>query len=421
MGDVNSWFLKVLIVMIEEYELSPLEQTLLQRKVSGKPWINLIDSSFHSNGFFPDQQHLAQRALEYFSSRTYHPDPLGDLEARKAICRYYEQRNLSFEPEQIMITASSSESYTLLFNQIGDPGDRVLLPLPGYPLFESLAEYTGLIPDFYPLDPEQDWLPDLEVLESLIQPTTRFLVVISPNNPTGSVFTPNHYHNILTIAQNHSLLIIHDEVFSEYIWSSGDQDQTHQLPTDALLSQVNTPVVLINGISKICASPDLKLSWMAQSNLPAIWRNRLELANDTYLNANGLSQYLLPGLLKTSLQPGGVAGDVLKVLKDNETTLYAKLQDASLPSLRLTIPNPTLLRGGIHRILQLADSALTLTDEEVACRILENHGVYLHPGSLYGHDDLFDDSMGLVISLLKKPEEFNRGLNQLIDAIRENS
>ena len=405
--------------MIEEFELSALEQTFIQRKNSGRPWINLIDSSFHGNGFFPDQQHLAQKASEYFSNTTYHPDPLGDLEARTAIQRYYGQRNLSLELEQIMITASSSESYTLLFNQIGDPGDRVLLPLPGYPLFESLAEYTGLIPDFYTLDPDQNWLPDLEVLESLIQPTTRFLVVISPNNPTGSVLTPDHYRNILTIAQNHSLLIIHDEVFSEYLWSPGEQGQPQRLPTDELLSQVNTPVVLINGISKICASPDLKLSWMAQYNLPKVWRNRLELANDTYLNANGLTQFLLPGLLTTSLMPGGVTEKVLKVLTENEAMLYATLQNAHIPIVGPTNPSPKTIRGGIHRILQLDHSSLNLTDEELACKILEEHGVYVHPGSLYGYSDMFDDSMGLVVSLLKKPEEFHRGLNQLIAALKE--
>jgi len=412
---------------MEELELAPLEQTLIDHKKLGKPWINLIDSSFHKNGFFPDQKILAETANQYFNHRVYEPDSLGDEVARNAISQYYQKRQVAISPSDILITASSSESYSLIFNQLGDPGDRVLLPLPGYPLFESLAEYHSLIPDFYPLDPEQEWQPDLEVLESLIEPETRFLLLISPNNPTGSVLSESLYTQIMMIAHNHSLLVIHDEVFSEYVWNSdstskaGSTGMSHLIaqPSPGLPGQdhVQTPRILINGISKMCASPDLKLSWMAQFNLPKVWKNRLELANDTYLNANNLSQYLLPRLLDSSLGPEGVTEKVLRVLQENETYLFSLIHSLDHPAIQLVTPSDTSYRGGIHRVLIISDPEFFTQDEQLACKLLTDFGVYVHPASLYGYSDLFDTSCGLIVSLLKTPKEFKTGMNQLISGL----
>ncbi|NCN05808.1 MAG: pyridoxal phosphate-dependent aminotransferase [Spirochaetales bacterium] len=392
-------------------ETNALQRALEQRKSSGKPWVNLIDSDFHANGFLPDIKGLTEDAARYFASRRYSPDPRGSLEARQAIVEYYAERGMALNPEQMLLTAGSSESYSLLFSQLADPGDRILLPLPGYPLFEDLAGYVGLEPDFYPLERSLEWQPDLEVLEALIQPTTRFLVLISPNNPCGSVLGTEVLGSILSLAKDYDLAIIWDEVFGEFLqFPDRDGVSSSVVSTGATMgapvlppfspTYTGPPIFLINGISKLCASPDLKLSWIGGINLPKVWNERLELAYDTYLSCSSLSQFLLPGLLHRSLEPGGVTGKIQEVLRVNANTFH-RLTGIAWGGGRKGV------EGGIHRILPLGDGR---EDEATALELVNRQGIYTHPGYLYG----MEDDSTLVISLLKEPAVFEETLGRLV-------
>ena len=377
-------------------ETTALARAISERRQRGQPIFDLISSDFHGAGFVPEPEPLAAEAAAYFHSRRYEPDPLGSREARLALAAYYRERMESGgsarelpAPENFLLTASSSEAYSLLFAHGAAPGDRVLLPLPGYPLFEDLAAYAGLVPDFYPLDPQAGWQPDMDVLESLIQARTRFLVVISPNNPTGSVLDAAAQRKITKICAEERLVLIHDEVFAEFPGIRRGRP---------VLDWGDCASCTINGISKACASPDLKLSWIYFRNPPDGLMAELELVYDTYLNCNALSQYLLPGLLERSLGQWGVTQRIRERLATHEAELARMLERPELGEIgeRSGYGTRSISFAGIHRVLRLPPQTDPARDEELAIRILEETGCAVHPGSLYG----IDEEACIVLSLL---------------------
>ncbi|KGE71624.1 pyridoxal phosphate-dependent aminotransferase [Spirochaeta lutea] len=429
---------------------NPLHQLLDQLTAQGTHIINLVDSNFHDNGLVPDPDLLAREAASYFTHRRYNPDPRGSIEARRAIARFYAREGITLHPDRILITASSSESYTLLFTQLADPGDRLLLPLPGYPLFEELASFAGLEPDYYPLEPDRGFRPNLSVLESLIQPTTRFILLISPNNPTGAVLGRRDLEDILELGKEYGIMIIFDEVFSSFLYgdsnacdppSPGEPLPDPTLPSLPRPLSLDTPVpsFTINGISKLCASPDLKLSWLVvhtggtapaeppqppgtptpkptqgypedtplrQDDFLPLDQilQRLETANDVYLNCSSLSQALLPGLLAQVHQDGGITHRIVRLLQQNRETLL------TTPGIDSLLPHQP--QGGIHCIL--AVPACQGDDEGLALDILSTLGILVHPGYLYG----IDDYPALVITLLKDPAVFKPAIESLVSYLR---
>ncbi len=371
--------------------------------------LNLIDSNFHDNGFFLPEAILRQGFSDYLDQRSYHPDSRGALPARQAIADWYQQPGWA-EVENIILTASSSEAYNLLFQAFSEPGDNVLLPLPAYPLFEDIAGYNHLETRFYSLNEATGWQPELDILDSLADSRTRFLVLISPNNPCGSVISDTLLHQILGICQLHQIMVISDEVFSEFLYDLPHLPRVAQANA-SLTDSLQVPVFTINGISKMFACPDLKLSWIICSGprkpleLPSISEivRELELRNDTFLNCNSFSQFLLPKLFQ-ECQPF-IKGMVV-ALTANRQGLATILLPQLPAGVRLVLPE-----GGIHCLI--AFSAYQIADDEQLAISLLDYGLYLHPGYLYG----MDDEPCLVMSLLKNTSDFLDGITRLAEAL----
>ncbi|TVR85880.1 MAG: pyridoxal phosphate-dependent aminotransferase, partial [Spirochaetaceae bacterium] len=282
-----------------------------------RPLIDLVDGSFHRAGFrFPTD--IIQREFErYLSGPGYRPVAAGLLSAREAIAAYYG-RGAAIGPEDIVLTASSSESYRLLFDQLCEVGDSVLLPCPGYPLFEQLAEYSRVRPEFYYLQPENGWLPDPAALEALMAalPRARALVLISPNNPSGAVIDAGRMAAIREVAGRHDVVVILDEVFREFVYEAPRQAATADAgqarepasPARDTPSTAGAMLVRINGISKMFACPDMKIGWMAvEEGSPGQLSRKellqaLELAADVYLSASGPAQHLVPALFAEGME-----------------------------------------------------------------------------------------------------------------------
>jgi len=382
-------------------------ETLRRRSLDIAPVISLSDADFHANGYLPPGEALAAGFADWLEQRRYRPDARGSLPAREAIARLLgtpgplDAGDLTLHPDQLLITASSSESYSLLFGCFASPGDNVLLPLPCYPLFTDLCAYAGLEARFYPLDPKRNWEPDLAVLDVLADERTCFVVVISPNNPTGSIVSNASLQGIAASCKRVGATIISDEVFSAFRY------QGTALPRAAVVCP-QLPVYTFNGLSKLAASPDLKLGWIAVTGPDSAERMAaLELRSDTYLNANSISQALLPHLLADPALPPFVQG-IVADCSTNRDSLETLLINADLPAIkRLNLP-----AGGIHCVLELS-RAYCNNAETLAIRLLREHGLYLHPGELYG---LYDQPC-LIISLLKKPAQFEAAIATLAMAL----
>jgi len=359
-------------------------------------FLDLTDSRFHQNGLLPERG-LFERAFgRWLDARGYDPDSRGAPAARQALGRFYAGEGWDLSEDQFFLTAGTSEAYALLFSTLAEAGDTVALPRPGYPLFEHIARHSRLETVFYDQPFAQGWQPDAQSLEACLTPRTRFVVLISPNNPTGQVVDREALAAMAEVCRRRDLMLVVDEVF-DACWEGPGV-----LPRPgALFDDVKT--LTLNGISKRFGSPDLKLAWIAVSG-PAAWvtetGNRLELANDTFLSANSYSQFLLPELF-SEMPPWQET--MRQQLAENRRQVQAWME--AEPGVTGLLP-----RGGIHGLWRFEGLPQGWDDEAWAVELMERDSLALHPGFFY---DVQEPGVWLVYSLLKEPKAFAEGLARL--------
>jgi alanine-synthesizing transaminase len=320
-------------------------------------------------------------ALSDARALQYDPEPRGLLSAREAVAGYYGNVPAS----RILLTASTSEAYSYLFKLLCDPGDEILSPRPSYPLFEFLAGLESVRVVQYPLRYDGVWHIDFEALERAVTPRTKAMVVVNPNNPTGSFLKREEWSRL----QKFGIPILSDEVFSDYAFSP-DESRVQSL-TNA--SEVLT--FSMSGLSKIAALPQMKLGWIVASGPgQEAALERLELIADTYLSVATPVQIALPRLLAASVV-------VRKQILDRTRTNLALLRQSTVP---------LHLEGGWYATLQVPR---TKTEEEWAIELLDRHNVLVQPGFYFD----FESEAFLVLSLLTPPDVFAAGLRRLLEAV----
>ena len=315
------------------------------------------------------------RALQYV------PEPRGLLSARQAIAAYYDNVPVS----RILLTASTSEAYAYLFKLLCDPGDEILSPRPSYPLFEFLAGLESVRVVQYPLRYDGVWHIDFDALERAITPRTRAIVVVNPNNPTGSFLKREEWYKL----QKLGLPILSDEVFCDYAFSP--DDSRIRTLTDA----AEVPTFSMSGLSKIAGLPQMKLGWIVAGgpgHEAAL--DRLELIADTYLSVATPVQIALPRLLAASAT---VREQIIERTRSNLALLR-----------RLTVP--LHLEGGWYAILQVPR---TRSEEDWAIALLDRRDVLVQPGFYFD----FESEAFLVLSLLTPPDVFAEGLRRLLEEV----
>jgi hypothetical protein len=384
------------------YDKTPLEEAREELE-SDPAFIDLVDTNFHRNGLLYPADGLSKALAAYPSNRPYSPDPRGARPAREAIAAYYRHRGLEVDPDQFIITASASESYNLVFNRVLEEGRTVSLPKPVYPLFEFIAEFNHLEVEHYTLDLDAGAQPDPRRLASEVREGAGLLVAISPNNPTGTCLSRSSLDAIVGLARDRSVPLLFDEVFSEFVYPAASGDHRHTAPAERTEDIV---CITLNGVSKMFASPDLKLSWLLVTG-PEDLRDELlsvlEIANDMYLNASSVSQAILPTLFA---EGSAFQREMVAELHRRRDLCLSLL--AECPELEPVRPD-----GGIHCVLRVGRAAgarhSAWDDAELAERILRDTKVFTHPGYLYD----IDDETALVISFLKEPPLLEEGLGRL--------
>jgi len=333
--------------------------------------------------------------MRWVMGNPYDPDPAGSRELRAAIAAWYARSGIEASTADLVVTASASESYSHIFASRCVAGERVLLPSPGYPLFEDVAARGGLEVDFYHQRSESGWRIDPSEIAALIRPDTSAIVLISPNNPTGSIITDDEIAAIGALCRRHEIFLVVDEVFSEI--------STVPLPMPAQLLPDLT-VYTINGVSKLFAAPDLKVSWVLvsgpdEARAPAV--ENLLIQNDLFLSASSLSQCIAARMLETGLEYTEWMGR--EIARRRQTMLEAV---ARSPYLSAVAPE-----GGIHLPVQIDTSHLpgTRDDERIAIDLLRDLHLATHPGYLYG----LDEGPWLVMSYLPPEERIREGMARI--------
>ena len=324
----------------------------------------------------------------------YDPDPLGSRTARAAVAAHHGK---GLRAEDLVLTASTSEGYGLLFKLLGDPGDEVLVPSPSYPLFDWLARLEGLQARTVPTYFHDRWHLDLGALEAAVTTRTRAVVVVNPNNPTGHFLSKTEWASLTTLCAQRNLALLVDEVFADYAL----EPAADRLATVLLDAAPPCPVFLLSGLSKVAALPQLKLGWIAVRGPGAAqYLEALAFLTDQYLSVSAPVQAAAPALL--ALAPG-IQDQVRARLRANLALLDARLADHPQLSRRP-------VEGGWSVLLRRP--ALD-ADETCALRLLVETHTLVHPGSFF---DLPGDGH-LVLSLLTPEAIFRQGLDRIFPCL----
>ena len=372
----------------ETFAYNDIELACVTRRKAGLELIDLSSSNPTIQGYKFPSDILAKTADEYFSKRVYDPNPKGMLSAREAIADYYSKRTpcVRVNPDQIIITASTSESYSLLFSLLCSPGDNILAPNISYPLFEYFGEHHRVQLKQYYIREDMEWFVDYESIFSAKNKRSRAVLIVSPHNPTGCTVEGRNEHLAST-----GLPVICDEVFAEFTGVD-----VAAPPIAAFYEDL--PVFMLNGISKMFALPDLKLGWIVMNDkAAAMYGERLEILNDAFLGANSLTQYLLSNIFHY--------GDVF--MREMCMSVRAKLgiaENLFSGSKAIDVRTP---RAGYYLFPRL----LTDCDEEGIVLDLINRGVLVHPGYFYGSVD----RPRIMISCLVNQIDLELGIKVLSD------
>ncbi len=270
---------------VEESELARAHR---ERVAAGLPIADLTASNPTKCGFAYPASLLD--ALTDRCALEYDPQPKGLLSAREAVCQYYAAHGVALDPNRIILTTSTSEAYSFLFRLLCDPGDEILIPQPGYPLFDFLAGLDDVRLKSAPLVYENGWQIDAEGIRRAITPQTRAIVLVHPNNPTGHYTKPWEADELAGICREFGLSLIVDEVFLDY--SFGAKAETFACGIEGV------PVYVVSGLSKIAAFPQMKAAWIVATG-PELEQalSRLEVIADTFLSMNAPVQLALPAWL----------------------------------------------------------------------------------------------------------------------------
>lgn len=378
----------------KDFAENALSRRVSDLRRSGARVLDLTESNPTRAGFLAPAALLAMLANP--KGARYAPDSRGLRSAREAVSRDYAARGVRIDPDHILLTASSSESYSLLFKLLANPGDDVLVPTPSYPLFGYLADLDSVRARTYPLRFDHEWHLSVDSLSALIGDRTRAVVVVHPNNPTGSFLKGKEANDLAVLCGERGIAVIADEVFADFGLS---KEGARRHPSFALDSPALS--FSLGGLSKSCALPQMKVGWIAISG-PATLRDealaRLEFIADTYLSVATPIQLALPAILeaKPALQT-----PIRTRLARNLEALGAAV--AAHPELSL-LP----AEGGWSALVQCP---ATRTDEERALDALDA-GVLVHPGHFFD----FESGCYLVVSLLCEPETFDAALAPLLTA-----
>jgi len=363
-------------------EINPLSRALASLRGAGAEMTDLTESNPTAVGFsYPSDLF---DALSGEQVGRYTPQPLGLDRAREAVAADYARRGAEIDPQQVVLTASSSEAYSWLFKLLCDPGDSVLVPQPSYPLFEHLTRLESVQAIPYHLQYHGRWEIDFESV-SAAPANVRALLLVSPNNPTGSFVSREEARRLAEICRARGWAIVADEVFADYPLDT-------VAPSTEVAVDVDVLSFTLGGASKSLGLPQIKLGWIVVGG-PHAERTRalaaLEIVADAFLSVGTPVQVAASSLL--------ARGDVIR------DQIRRRAADNLACARRLAHEHPscTLLpvEGGWSVVVRVPAFR---SEEALALALLQHERVLVHPGYFFD----FPHEAYIVVSLIPRPDQF---------------
>ncbi len=372
-----------------------LSAALARARAEGRPILDLTQSNPTQAGL-PYPADAILRALSAPQSLTYEPSSFGLASAREAVARHLSSEDAgadggsAVDPRHVVLTASTSEAYAFLFKLLADPGDAILVPRPSYPLFEHLARIESVEPVPYRLAYDGAWHVDLDSVRRAVTPRTKALIVVAPNNPTGSYLKRDELEALASLG----LPILSDEVFAPFPLRP-DAERV----TTARASRRARLVFSLGGLSKLAALPQMKLAWMAVDGDSATVDAalaRLEVIADAFLSVGTPVQHAAPALLATARQ-------TQHAIRARTAEHLGYVRTATRGSALSVLD----VEGGWYATLRLPR---TESEESWVLSFLERDGVYVHPGHFFD----FEEEAYVIVSLLTEPAVFREGIDRIV-------
>ncbi len=379
-------------------DLSPNRTSiaLARARASDRPVLDLTESNPTRAGIPYDADAIRAAFGEAPFSR-YEPAPFGIAFAREAVARDLSAHGSAIDPARIVLTASTSEGYAFLFKLFADAGDEVLVPVPSYPLFEHLARLESVRAIPYRLAYDGAWHVDLASARAAVTPRTRAVIVVHPNNPTGSYLKKSEFDALASLG----LPIVSDEVFARFPLRA-DRSRCA-----SVLERSAAPLVFsLGGLSKLAGLPQMKLAWMAAAGEgPRVDAAlaRLEVVADAFLSVGTPVQLALPRLLACR----GPAEEAIR-LRTRANLAYVRAAVAGSAASVLDV------EGGWYVTLRLPR---TESEERWVLRLIEQDSVYVHPGHFFD----FDQEAYVVVSLLTQEAILREGVDRIVQRVRASS
>ena len=374
-------------------DLNALARAIAQRRASGRSIVDLTESNPTRAGFLYPQGLLSELSSE--AALRYDPHPFGLPSARDAVARDYARRGVAIASERVVLAASTSEAYTWLFKLLCDPGDTVLIPRPSYPLFEHLTSLEGVRAMPFSLEYRGRWEIDFDALEDAPS-AARALIVVSPNNPTGSYATAREVETLVALCRQRGWALIADEVFADY-----------PLEVDAPLTDIaarsDVLTFSLGGLSKTVGLPQLKLAWLVAGG-PSEARARalagLEVIADSFLSVSTPVQTAAETLLERG---AAVRAQIHDRIRGNLAALREAIRSfAACDVLKV--------EGGWSAIMRIP---ATRPEEQLVLGLLDAEGIVVHPGYFFD----FPREAFLVMSLFTPPETLREAVPRLLQYV----
>ena len=374
--------------------VNAISQRLGEMRAQGIDYIDLTESNPTRAGFPYASGLLAP--LSDARALRYEPTALGMPSAREAVAEDCRRRGANVDAEQVVLTASTSEAYSWLFKLLCNPGDRLLVPRPSYPLFEHLTRLESVTLAHYELDYHRRWDIDFASVERALTTDTRAILVVAPNNPTGSYLAASEFTRLSEICAEKRVALIVDEVFVDYALDA---------PGDAVLdvaAQSDVLAFTLGGLSKAVGLPQLKLSWIVVG-APHDQRRDvlagLELIADSYLSVSTPVQVAAGALLTAG---GAIRNGILARVRANLASLRQEV--ARHPACELLAAE-----GGWYAVIRVP---ATRPEETLVLDLLDGERVLVHPGFFFD----FPREAYVIVSLLPEQHIFVDAVSRVLHA-----
>ena len=372
-------------------EPNAVARALDAKRRAGAPILDLTETNPTRVGFTYPKNLL--EPLSHMRALDYDPQPLGLWSARAAVAADFRRRGIVISADRVALTSSTSEAYALLFKLLCNAGDAVLVPQPSYPLFEHLTQLESVTAIPYALEFQGSWRIDLESLAGAATDRVRAVLIVSPNNPTGSFLHRDDLEALSHLASARGWAIIGDEVFADYPLDAGE-GATH------VLAGADVLTFSLGGLSKSAGLPQVKLGWIGFGGPTSTVDQALaayELIADTYLSVSTPVQAAAAELIEHG---AAIRAQILARVRRN------------LDSLRtLASGHPAFgvlpVEGGWSAVIEVPKLR---PEEALILELLDKDDVLVHPGYFFD----FDREAYIVVSLIVEPSAFDRAIARVM-------